>query len=462
MTGAAPSSRWQRRRFRRVPVTPGTMALEATGSDVIDLSPDGVSVSLSGDGWRQGQGGPVALRTSEARITGRADVVCRRDGGDGRAVLGLHLELDDVDRRALTAAYHRARFPHLLRRGEVPPGEVQDLFERSGYLALKPDCRPSDEWLAAPWPGSLTREAIYRAADGTVLGHIGVTRAYRHAWLGHEIATRRDHPEALDCRRALYHHFATWPRLEGGEDCLLLGYYNPQRPWHRRLFEDFAARCDPDTECRLLPLDRFLVVPPEVEENDTAAAPAIAGLEVSPARPQERSRVAALIAASWPALAVRAFDLGAAALESACLHPEYAAAGIGRGRQILVVRWQGVVVGAALCETVDGPLSLFNVLNCAQLFFLPGVGVAGAPARALTGAVLAFYRQRGVPSPMLVASPGLLPAQPAPGIRRAETMAGIIWTARGLARYEDYVDRALADVEIPSAPPGPPTPKETR
>ena len=117
-------------------------------------------------------------------------------------------------------------------------------------------------------------------------------------------------------------------------------------------------------------------------------------------------------------------------------------------------------MGAALCETVDGPLSLFNVLNCAQLFFLPGVGVAGAPARALTGAVLAFYRQRGVPSPMLVASPGLLPAQPAPGIRRAETMAGIIWTARGLARYEDYVDRALADV--PPAPPGPSTPKETR
>jgi hypothetical protein len=460
MTGAASSSRWQRRRFRRVPVTPGTMALEATGADVIDLSPEGVSVSLSSDGWRPGQGGPVALRTAEARITCRADVVCQRDGGDGRAVLGLHLDLDDGDRRALTAAYHRARFPQLARRGQVPPGEVADLFERSGYLALKPDCRPGDEWLAAPWPDSLSREAMYRAADGTVLGHIGVTRAYRNAWLGHEIATRRDHPEALDCRRALYHHFATWPRLAGGEDCLLVGYYNPQRPWHRRLFEAFAALCDPETECRLLPLDRFLVLPAEVAADEKLAAPEVAGLEVSPVRPGERSRVAALIAASWPSLAVRAFDLGAAAMEATCLHPEYAAAGIGRDRRVLVVRWQGVVVGAALCETVDGPLSLFNVLNCAQLFFLPGVGVAGAPARALTRAVLAFYRQRGVPSPMLVASPGLLPAQPAPGVQRAETMGGIIWTARGLARYEDYVDRALADV--PPAPPSPLAPEENR
>jgi hypothetical protein len=435
------------------------MALEGSGAAVIDLCPDGVSVSEAAGGWRPGQGGPLALRTQDARITCRADVVCQREGDDGRAVLGLHLDLDQADRRALTAAYHRARFPRLSRRGEVPGVQVEELFERSGYLALKADCRPGEEWLAAPWPDSLSREAIYRAADGTVLGHVGVTRAYRHAWLGHEIATRRDHPEALECRRALYHHFATWPRLEGGEGCLLVGYYNPQRPWHRRLFEGFAALSDPESECRLLPLDRFLVSPTEGEASHQGQAPVIAGLEVSPARPRERARVAALIAASWPSLAVRAFDLGTAALESACLHPEYAAAGIGRGRSVLVVRWQGVVVGAALCETVDGPLSLFNVLNCAQLFFLPGVGAAGIPAQALTRAVLEHYRARGIASPLLVASPGLLPEQPAPGVQRAETMGAIIWTARGLARYEDYVDRALADA--PLAPSPPPTPEET-
>jgi hypothetical protein len=432
----------EQRRFRRLPVRPGALELEVAGGGrwpVVDLSPEGVSVRGE---WACGEAA-VKLRSPGGAIPCLARPI-RRDG----ATLGLRLA--PARGSALAEVYHRLRFPALSRRGEVAPAVVHDLFDRSGYTALKSDVVPSREWLAAAWPATLTREAVYTAADGAVLGHIGVTRAYGRTWLGHEIATRRDHPEALACRRALYHHFATWPRLLDGEETMLVGYYNRARPWHRAMFEGFAAGADPARECLVLPLDRFVVAPAASD-----AAPG-AGVAVTPMTPAEAGEVVALIAAEWPDLARRAFDLDAARLASPCLHPEYAAAGLARSRTVLVVRQAGRLAGAATCEATSGHLSLFNVLNCAQLFLAP----EGPPAagRALVAEVRAFFAARGVPSPLLAASPGRLAEDPAGGLRLAETMGTIVWTARGLRRYEDYIDRTLADYPLGARAPGSPTP----
>jgi hypothetical protein len=430
----------QRRRFRRLPVASGAIALELGSTHtlpVVDFSPEGVSVAMAGGTWSVGASEPITLRTPFAHITGRAAAVRQ---GPRANVVGLRLELDGASERALAETYHRARFPALSRRGQIAPATVHALFERSGYLGLKKDVAPSDEWLAAAWPETLTREAVYTAADGTVLGHLGVTRAYRRTWLGHEIATLRDHPEALACRRSLYHHFANWPRLLDGDQAMLLGYYNRSRPWHRALFEAFAAGSDPGRECLVMPLDRFLLSP----ESDPGTAPP--GVSVSPLDAGEAERVRALIAAAWPRLAVQAFDLDGEGLESACLHPEYARAGLQRARSVLALRDHGVLVGAALCETSSGQLSLFNVLNGAQLFFAGGVP---APAQAaLVRAVREFFAARGVKSPLLVANPGQLHEDAAAGLRLIETMGAIVWTARGLARYEDYIDQTLADYPL--------------
>jgi hypothetical protein len=411
----------------------------------------GVAVGATLD-WAPGAA--VALRLPAGRIACRAHPVPRPAGGDP-GIVGLRLELEGHHRHALADAYHRLRFPTISRRGQVPPAVVHDLFDRSGYIALKKDVAPSEEWLAARWPDTLTREAVYTASDGTVLGHIGVTRAYRRTWLGHEIATRRDHPEAMACRRSLYHHFATWPRLLDGEEAMLVGYYNRSRPWHRTMFEGFAEHADPASECLVLPLDRFLL----------SAAPALAppaGVTVSAMTAPAAAPVAALIAAQWPALAVAAFDLDAARVQSACLHPEYAAAGLSRARSVLVIERGGELLGAATCETASGHLSLFNVLNCAQLFFAPAAPVEAR--HALVSAVRAFFGARGVPAPLVVAMPGHLPE--APGLRLLETMGTVVWTARGLRRYEDYIDRTLADYPLgakgPVLPGSSPPPRNER
>jgi hypothetical protein len=266
--------------------------------------------------------------------------------------------------------------------------------------------------------------------------------------LGHEIATRRDHPEALACRRALYHHFSRWPRVVDGDEALLFGYYNRGRPWHRALFEAFAGVSAPETECVAFPLDRFVA-------SETAAVSGAEGrLSIAEASPDERERAARLAAQFLPPLAIRAFAFEAADLQSSCLHPAYPAAGLQRRRHLLVVRDGDHVTGAAVCDTASGSLSLFNVLNSALLLF---DGDAAPEAKSLlVRHVRAFFRELGIPAPLVMAPPGSLPAALAPGLQLAETMGCIVWTARGLQRYERFIDETIANYPLGAPGESPP------
>jgi hypothetical protein len=232
----------------------------STGSNsnfpVYDVSSEGVAVVARTRVTWPSTGARVTLRVGEASVPCRAYPARQGWTDNGAPLIVLRLEEDEPHRRQLVDVYYRLRFPSLSRRCEASPDAVTELFRRSGYLALKGDVTPSDEWLAAPWPATLTREAVYTASDNVLVGHISVTRAYSRSWLGHEIATIRDHREALACRQALYQLHTTWPRLVDGDDAMVVGYYNRSRPWHQRLFEGYAADAAPD-QCVVLPLDRF-------------------------------------------------------------------------------------------------------------------------------------------------------------------------------------------------------------
>src|SRR5262249_19713581 len=147
----------------------------------------------------------------------------------GVPVYGLKLYFEDNAKPAIARTYHNLRFRALRRRGAVSDGALKKLFQDSGYLGLKEGLVPRPAWLHADWPSTLTHEAVYIAGDNNAVGHVTVTRAYPHAWLGHEIATLRDHPESMVCRRTLYQHFSVWPRLLDEDQAHLLGYYYRSR-----------------------------------------------------------------------------------------------------------------------------------------------------------------------------------------------------------------------------------------
>jgi hypothetical protein len=353
----------------------------------------------------------------------------------------LTVYTDAQERPELVRIHRLIRFPHLRDRGELDSDRVIELFRASNYLDLREteNTEPTDAWCCPDFAGDLSIDTIYRAGDGALLGHVSVTRAYSRTWLGHQLATLKGHPESFDCRISLYNHFASTPGSIDGEDVYLLGYYDRSKRWHQLFFESFVDWLADPREVAVVPFDRYepielgmlgmhgMHVVPELEH----------GVDIHRARAEELDELAALVRRQMPPLARVAFDLDADKLDAAYLHPEYEAQAVPRGREAFAIREQGELVGVALVEHGSPHLSLFNLLNLAQLYFTDAAS-RSAKAQAFRF-VRGHYAERGTMDPILVTTPGTNEHPGDAGMRLAETMGCIIWSGRSLAQYQSYV-----------------------
>jgi hypothetical protein len=112
---------------------------------------------------------------------------------------------------------------------------------------------------------------------------------------------------------------------------------------------------------------------------------------------------------------------------------------------VLLLFVRDELVAAALCEWSDSQISLFNVLNMAQLFVDRGKLASPADCDLLVQAVRGFYAARGAPPPLIACAPGTFKDIPLTGCTLTETMGCIIWNAEGLRLFERYVDETLSD-----------------
>src|SRR5690606_34300547 len=118
--------------------------------------------------------------------------------------------------------------------------------------------QPTAAWCRPDFAGDLSVDSVYRSADGVLLGHVSVTRAYSRTWLGHQLSTLKGHRESADCRVALYNHFASVPTImDGRDDVYLLGYYDRSRRWHQLFFEGFVDWIRDESLVAVTPFDRF-------------------------------------------------------------------------------------------------------------------------------------------------------------------------------------------------------------
>lgn len=393
----------------------GVRTLHAPGAPLLPESP--TPIALAGEGTVI----PCVATRKSATPTARG-VEC-----------GLSLEL--ADSLPLADVLQRVLLPQLRLRRHVPRADVIDLFERSGYLSLRPGCVPTDAWLGID-ADAISRDLVYVSRTGRPVGHISITRAYRETWLGHQIATIADDEESLDARRALYLGFASLPTILDGTHSRVIGYYNRSRPWHRIFFEHFAHSVSSSDMAVVCPFDRF----------ERGVAPLVlelpSGIEVGPATERELVTVAALAHAQLPRIVIEAMDLHPARLRVESLHPAYLSSSFYRSRDVVVLRVDGVMVGAALCEYSSREISLFNVMNMAQFFMSEGVDPRAQ--LALHHHVRRGYLERGVEDPLVVARPGTFDATADPDTRLAETMGCIVWSAEGLRAYENYVQLHFA------------------
>lgn len=427
---------------------------------VLDFSPGGVLVECEHPPyWADGRT-KLELHFEPGEET--LGIFCRgrwarapdvRDVDEAGLQFGLELEFDPDQRARVADAYHRLRFGALSRRGQLDPARLEQLFWDSSGLTLG-GLPAGSPWLSAAWPNTLSHEVVYRSSGGRLLGHIAVTRAYKRAWLGHELAFVPEDPEAARCHRELYQHFCVWPRLLDGDDVHVLGYFGGQEHLHRRLLEAFALKSPPG-QCVITPLDRY--VPGETIAARRAAATSGAAhdsfgrsLHWGPLREQERTGAVELIRSQWSPLTCEAFDVTPESLDQEALHPVYFEEGRGRGRACVALRLDGELQGVGLCEWTDPALSGSGPLNVAHVFLTDRARDAAARdwmmRHSLCSAIQDTYLTRGLPLPSLTCAPGSFGFADLPTHMYAETMGCVVLSGRALRDFEVFVEQALAAV----------------
>lgn len=324
--------------------------------------------------------------------------------------------------------------PLTLRRN-LPAEAVRGLFTRSGYLGLRPSCALSPAWLGLD-ADSVSQDLLYVGRDGQPVGHVSVTRAYGSTWLGHQIAMRRDHAEQIQARSALYQAFASLPTQLDGDEARLLGYFDPTLRWHQRFFTSFADGVSDDL-AMVVPWDRF----ERQAETPLPSDPEFDGV-VEPLRSCDLCAASEIARRQLPTLMSDALALTPETLLSPNLHPAYPAAGIGRSRTAFALKQHGRLIAIALCELTDSSLSVFNLMNLAQVF---ATSEASAPGLlALQNQVRRFYASNDIAYPLLVAPAGRFDGAADPAVHLEETMGCIVWSAQGLRAYRAFLTEQFA------------------
>jgi hypothetical protein len=220
----------------------------------------------------------------------------------------------------------------------------------------------------------------------------------------------------------LYLLFATVSTVYDGDEGSVVAYFDQELRWHKLFFKRFTEWTDDPTLATICSFDLF-----ERDDPPEYFAPPV-GCEVREARDDELPATCTLTRAHLPQITADAFDVHPTSIRRTTTSREH------RGRQVLVLRQDGPLAGVALCDTGDPNVSLFNIVNMAQIYLRMGARTPSTDAqRALISAARAFYAARSPAGPMLVSPPGTLRGAAEPGTRLVEKMGCIVSDDFGLA-----------------------------
>jgi hypothetical protein len=300
-------------------------------------------------------------------------------------------------------------------------------MQDSGYLSLRSTAAQFAAWHENQPTNLISSDSVYRAVDGTILGHVSATQIYRRTWLWHQLACIAGHAESGESRLSLYAMAASVPSVYHGTTACALAYFNQAHRWHQVFFQQFVAWLNDPSLATICSFDRFeRELPPEDFE-----AP---GCEVRHARSDhELVQAATLVRAHLPEVTADALDIHPGELQRA---PEQLR---DRGREVLMLYEHGELVGVALCDLGDPDLSLFNLFNMGQLYVRTGRLTPSSQAqRMLAAKVRHIYATHGIERSMLVAPADTLEHSVEPDTRWVERMGCLVIADRGLRQFENF------------------------
>ncbi len=280
-----------------------------------------------------------------------------------------------------------ARWVHLVsqalcpstRGGEELLEPLWELFIDSGYFNLAGKTPEHFQQLRANFMELSQRAArlprlfcqtVWPSERG-VEATLSSVRPYRSSWLVHQLAKRPGKPATPHVPGQILRdiHVRTLEHSQSDPDFRwIVAYVESTVPLIERVHIGYARAHADSGEALVMPV-RLM----DVNCDEESGLPAD-GLDIGPARSEEKRRLAEELARIRPASYVDALDFSRERLELHAVTETWRAAGLERERHILVARRDGVALAALVLEL--GPLgtNLFRLLDTARLFPLAPEG----------------------------------------------------------------------------------------
>ena len=342
-------------------------------------------------------GEPILLRGEVRYVSDKSP--------DGQRVCGIQVSpCSPQDEARWVELVSRALCP-TTRGGEQYPEQLWELLVDSGYFNLAGRTSEHFEELRAHFLELSQRAArlprlfcqtVWPSERG-VEATLSSVRPYRHGWLVHQLAKRPGKPEAPQVPGQILRdiHVRTLEHAQADPDFRwLVAYAESTVPLMERVHLAFARAHAAKGEALVMPV-RLM----QVSCDEESGLPAD-GLQLGPARFEEKSLLAEHIALHRPACYVDALDFSRERLELREVRETWNAAGLERERHVLVARRDDVPLAAIVLELGHPGTNLFRLLDTARLFPLAPEGREAYVA--LLDEARRWYAQRGRSSFVLV------------------------------------------------------------
>ncbi|MEO7328013.1 MAG: hypothetical protein ABI193_05510 [Minicystis sp.] len=256
---------------------------------------------------------------------------------------------------------------------------VWDLYRSSGYFNLsgkQPDAFDTlrRDFISVENRGAKAPEIFHHVVFPSTRGveaTMSLAKTYRGTWWGHQLAKRAGAPPGgqIDARKILrdiYFRGMEYPQTDPSSRWMM-GLIEASVVWMHQSHIVFAEKHLSAGEALNLPFRLY-------EGLTEGGGPVHPEVSVSPASPEDLSRILAVIQATRSNAYVEALDFVADRVELGQVTRDWERANLGRERHFLVAKASGRAVAAAVIETGETGTSLFHLFDSVRTFALAAGG----------------------------------------------------------------------------------------
>lgn len=249
---------------------------------------------------------------------------------------------------------------------EKDHGGIWSLFDRSGFLDLKPReaFTPAYESSKLTWKklkeaGTKFSKRVQIIYDGNIVGHLQMDRIYSETWCTHHLAI--DPKISKVVGKDLYAVVADVVSGEGAD--YFFSLTNSQKPWNQRNYFDFVSQYKYPSHNEIKILELY-----ELDLRKNLLFEQSNKINIRYPNDFDLKRIVKYFETNCSDLEVKSCSLSLDDITLEKLNEDYKKYNLERQRSFLIAEKDGLMKGFARVETGSSGVSIFGMLNKSYIY----------------------------------------------------------------------------------------------